>query len=188
MTDPAAALAGGVAVLERAISYALGSLTLVTPALLDRPTPCAEWDLGYLLCHLGDSMEALQEAAERGEVAIKPSADGYAVIASVRDRAVRLLGAWAHASGGTPVPVAAVPLSAPVVAGAGAIELTVHGWDVAEACGAPRPIPDELADELLDLAVLLVRSYDRPGRFARPRMIGSEASASARLLAFLGRG
>ena len=70
MTDSAAAQAAGVAVLERAISYALGSLSLVTPGLLTRPTPCPRWDLCDLLHHFNDSMTALQEAVEQGRVAI----------------------------------------------------------------------------------------------------------------------
>jgi uncharacterized protein (TIGR03086 family) len=74
-----------------------------------------------------------------------------------------------------------------LIAGAGAIEVTVHGWDVAAACGRPRPIPDELADELLDLSVLLVRGPDRPGRFGRPVAVPVDASPGDRLLAYLGR-
>ena len=60
------ALLASVAVLERSIAYALGSLALVTPQLLVRPTPCVRWDLRDLLHHLDDSMGALQEAAETG--------------------------------------------------------------------------------------------------------------------------
>ena len=101
------ALLAGVAVLERAIAYALGSLALVTPPLLARPTPCVRWDLRDLLHHLNDSMAALQEAAETGRVAICPAADVNAVIPMVRDRAVRLLGAWANASAALTVRVEA---------------------------------------------------------------------------------
>jgi uncharacterized protein (TIGR03086 family) len=189
MTDeqPAAtALAAGVAVLERSIAYALGSLALVTPPMLDRPTPCARWDLRDLLHHFHDSMAALEEAAEWGRVDIAPVPDGDAVIPEVRDRAVRLLGAWTHATNPT-VRVASTVLSAPVVAGAGAIEVTVHGWDVAQACGSARPVPADLADQLLDLATLLIRTGDRPGRFAPPRPFPADAPPGTRLLSFLGR-
>lgn len=184
---PPTALAAGVAVLERAISYTLGSLALVTPPLLTRPTPCAHWDLGELLHHLNDSMTALQEAAECGRVTITSGPDGGSVIPETKHRAVRLLGAWTNASDATTVRVAAAPLSAPVVAGAGALEVAVHGWDVAQSCGVPHPLPEDLADELLDLAVLLVRTPDRPGRFARPLPTTGHAPPSTRLLAFLGR-
>ena len=181
------ALPAGVAVLERAISYALGSIALVTPPMLTRPTPCPAWDLRDLLDHLGDSMDALLEAAETGRVALAPAAGADAVVATVRERAVRLLGAWANAGTDLSVRIHDAPLSAPVIAGAGAVEVTVHGWDVAQACGCPRPIPADLAAELLDLAVLLVRPPDRPGRFARPVPLPGDAPAGPRLLAFLGR-
>jgi uncharacterized protein (TIGR03086 family) len=181
------ALAAGVAVLERSVSYALGSLALVTPPLLIRPTPCVRWDLRDLLHHLNDSMAALQEAASCGEVALTPPPDADAVIEETRDRAVQLLGAWTNGPCAPTVRVADAPLTAPLIAGAGAIEMTVHGWDVAQACGSPRPIPDDLADELLDLAVLLIRPSDRPGRFGRPWPVREDAAPATRLLAFLGR-
>ena len=181
------ALAAGVAVLERSISYALGSVALVTPPLLIRPTPCPRWDLRDLLHHFNDSMAALQEAAECGEVELTPPPDGDAVIEETRDRAVRLLGAWTNGPCASTVRVAAAPVTAPVIAGAGALEITVHGWDVAQACGSPRPIPEDLADELLDLAILLIRPGDRPGRFGRPLAVAPDAPAAGRLLAFLGR-
>lgn len=182
------ALAAGVAVLERSISYALGSLALVTPPLLARPTPCPRWDLRDLLHHLNDSMTALQEAASCGEVsmaALPPDTDR--VIPETRDRAVGLLGAWTNGPCTPTVRVAAAPLTAPLIAGAGAIEMTAHGWDVAAACGAPRPIPPLLAEELLDLAVILIRPPDRAGRFGRPLAVDPGSPAGERLLAFLGR-
>jgi uncharacterized protein (TIGR03086 family) len=183
------ALVGGVAVLERAVAYTLGSLALVTPDALDRATPCRHWALYDLLDHLGDSMAALSEAAESGRVGAFPvrSRSRGPVLTVVRDGAARLLGAWAAAGDPPPVRVEEAPLTAPLVAGAGALEVAVHGWDVAESCGADRPIPDALADELLDLAVLFVRSSDRPGRFAAPRPVAATAPPGTRLLAFLGR-
>jgi uncharacterized protein (TIGR03086 family) len=189
--EPApAAVLGGVAVLERAIAYLLGSLASVTPGMLDRPTPCHYWDLHDLLEHLRDSLIALQEAVSAGRVSCTPATGAYGgdtIVLEVRDRAVRLLGAWANTAGAAPVRVADAPVSVPLIAGAGAIEVTVHGWDVAEACGRPRPIPDELADELLDLSVLLVRTTDRPGRFGRPVPVAADARPGDRLLAYLGR-
>jgi uncharacterized protein (TIGR03086 family) len=68
------------------------------------------------------------------------------------------------------------------------VEIAVHGWDVAQACGRPRPIPPQLAEELLQLAPLLVTDADRPGRFAPPVAVPAGASPGDRLVAFLGRG
>src|SRR5256885_382564 len=62
------AAVAGITLLERAINYLLGSLLLVTPETLARPTPCAGWDLRALLAHLDDSLGALTEAVEAGAV------------------------------------------------------------------------------------------------------------------------
>jgi uncharacterized protein (TIGR03086 family) len=183
----AGAMRAGVAVLERAVAYALGSLAEVTPAQLARPTPCRSWNLEVLLEHFGDSLAALQEAADERRVTLTPAPACAAVLPRVRDRAVRLLGAWTNAGADGEVRIDDVPASAPLVAGAGAIEVTVHGWDVAQACGRPRPIPPELADELFDLSLLMVRPADRPERFALPIPVPGDAPPAERLLAFLGR-
>ncbi|WP_431927002.1 hypothetical protein [Nonomuraea jabiensis] len=78
-------------------------------------------------------------------------------------------------------------LTAPMVAAAGAIEIVVHGWDVARACGEQHPIPALMAEELLDLAHLFVTDVDRPHRFAPPRTLPPRSSAQDYLLAYLGR-
>ncbi len=194
--DPAPApLVAGVALLERAIGYARGSLLLVTPQDLPRRTPCRCWDLAALLAHMNDSLRALHEAATGGSVEIESAGceQEHAVpaVASLRNRACRLLGEWSRLGlddgvvsvGGRPVP-------ASVVAATGAVEIAVHGWDVAQACGRTRPIPASLGEELLELARLFVTAADRgtdPGaRFAPPVRIAS-AEPGAQLLAFLGR-
>ncbi len=180
-----AASIGGIALLERAINYTLGVLPAVTPAALSRPTPCRDWDLGALLRHLDDALVALTEAA--GGRVEPPAPDaGLPGVPDLRARARQLLGAWA-CGGDRPVSIGGCPLTTGLVTGTGALEVAVHGWDVAWACGPPRPIPPALADELLDLAPLLVRDADRPGRFAAPIPVPATAGPAERLLAFLGR-
>ena len=217
MRDPGAAaeLSGEVDLIERAISYALGNLREVTSAALIRPTPCREWDLRALLRHMDDSLIALQEASDLGHVALGPvpcQADPAAnLVAVLRARACRLLGAWAGAArdaargpapdaarGAAPdtaqemlragsVSVGGLPAPVELVAWAGAVEVTVHGWDVGQACGAARPIPAQLAGELLWRLPQIVTAADRPTRFAEPVPVPAGASAADRLLAFLGR-
>jgi len=130
----------------------------------------------------------------------------------VRDHARQLLGAWVHAgarpesvgiaapgsvgiaapgSVGVAAPgsvgVAGARMSAELLVGAGAIEVSVHAWDVATACGYDRPIPAALAVELLDIAPLVVTGDDRPVRFADPVPSPPGAAPGTRLLALLGR-
>jgi uncharacterized protein (TIGR03086 family) len=201
------AMAGGIALLERAMGYALGVLPVVTDPSLSRRTPCAAWDVRALLEHLDDGLSALDETVTLGRIAAPICARQGSVrdrardprravdlVTRVRERSCRMLGDWVRPVT-SPGPWAAGALigehriSLPVVAAAGAVELTVHGWDLARACGADRPIPPSLAGELLDLAVVLVGDADRPARFAHPVRLPADATSgdAARLLAFLGR-
>lgn len=207
----------GVVLLERAVAYTLGSLQLVTPEALWRPTPCQGWDLLALLQHMEDSLAALQEAVDLAHVTVPPlgadqppppptvfaalgvgdpepgetagagAAGAMELVARVRDRACHLLGSWLGEDRREPISVGGRTLPASVLTSTGAIEIAVHGWDVARACGQRRPIPPRLAQELLVLASLLVRRADRPARFAPPVRPAPQATPSDHLLAFLGR-
>jgi uncharacterized protein (TIGR03086 family) len=193
---PAAALSGGVALLERALGYALGQLHAVTSADLARPTPCPQWDLRGLLMHMDDSLIALQEAldlacvgppaSDGAEPAYGPADSAISLVGGLRGHASRLLGALAEAGeelvwvGGFPVPVS-------IVTSAGAVDVAVHGWDVARACGRVQPIPERLATEMLRISPLLISCADRPALFAAPVPVPDLASASDRLVAYLGR-
>jgi uncharacterized protein (TIGR03086 family) len=189
------ALIGGIGLFERAVGYTLGSLQSVTPTSLARTTPCADWDLRALLAHMNDSLLALHEAISLGFVGMDPYDDYGDVeadpVAALKNRACRLLGEWS-AAGARPEPPGAVAiadlsLSAGIVSGTGAIEVAVHGWDVARACGQDRPIPSGLAEELLPLALLFVGEEDRPVRFAERVEVPRGRPAGDQLLAFLGR-
>lgn len=181
-------LLGGVALLERAVGYALACLDTADGADLRAPTPCADWDLAALLAHLDDSLLALHEAAATGRVFAEPgdytTADPVALL---RDRATRLVGAWAAPLPRKEITLGDLDLTAVVVTATGALEIAVHGWDVARACGANRPIPDDLATELMALARLLVIPDDRQVRFAPEVAAPFGAVPGDRLVAFLGR-
>jgi uncharacterized protein (TIGR03086 family) len=187
----AAALIGGIALLERAVSYTLGCLNLVTPGSLRRPTPCEEWDVRALLVHMADSLDVLCDAVDVGIVSAGPAAgDGGTapeLVATIRERACRLLGAWAGASEPAAVSVYGHSLSNTIVASTGALEIAVHGWDLARGCGHDRAIPASLAWDLGELAPLVVTFEDRPLRFSYPVELTAGAGPSDRLVAFLGR-
>ncbi|GAA0255198.1 maleylpyruvate isomerase family mycothiol-dependent enzyme [Actinomadura nitritigenes] len=186
-----------VALLERSVGYALGGLGGVTPAALGRATPCHGWDVGALLRHTADSLDALLEAVDTGSVRLRPGPGpasrgappddpAAALVAAFRSGAVRLLGAWTSADD-RPVTVGGCPLQASMVAMTGAIEIAVHGWDIACATGNPRPIPPGLAGLLLDPAMALVTDATRAGLFAPAVAVPGTAAPSDRLLAHLGR-
>ena len=191
-----AALTRDVALLERAMGYTLGSLVLVTPDAMSSPTPCSAWDLRALLLHMNDSLLTLHEAITTARVDLVavagPDADygdpQLDPVASLRNRACQMIGSWAAgAAEPRQIAVADRELASGLVAATGALEVAVHGWDVARACRQDRPVPPALADELLVLGSLLVCSADRPTRFADPVPLAAPASASDRLVALLGR-
>jgi len=183
---------GGVALLERAMAYTLGGLLLVTPGAMSNPTPCDDWDLRALLLHMNDSLLTLHQAIAVGHLDDDNDDDygdpGLDPVASLRNRGCRMIGAWANARDPGDISIVDRVLTPGIVAAAGAVEVTVHGWDVARACGQDRPVPRALAEELLELCPLFVRDADRPTRFA-PRVDLTPAldSPSDRLVAFLGR-
>lgn len=172
--------------LERSLAYALGSVAGVESGSLGRGTPCAEWDLGELLGHLDDSLDALHEGLTGGRVSLVPTFPGVDPACAFRTRACAVLGAWAAGSS-EDVLVGERPLDARVMVAVGAVEIAVHGWDVAQACGLRRPLPDGLAAELLPIAHCVVGEEDRGVRFAEPVAVPQRARPEARLLGFLGR-
>ncbi|MGH3467414.1 MAG: hypothetical protein ACRDQF_06755, partial [Thermocrispum sp.] len=64
------AVTGSVELLERAVSYTLGSLPAVTRELLEAPTPCERWTVQRLMDHTNDGLLALSEAFDGGYVEV----------------------------------------------------------------------------------------------------------------------
>jgi len=181
----------GAELLDRALAFTRGALALVTPDRLDGPTPCADWALGDLLDHMDDSLVALHDAAALGRVALAPWPPAMpgepTVVTSLRRHGCSLLGAWSRLDHDRPVAVGDRDLPASTVALVGALEVAVHGWDVARSCGDPRPLPDDLAHELLRHAEVLVSPADRGVRFGPPVPLPPGRPHSDRLLALTGR-
>jgi uncharacterized protein (TIGR03086 family) len=186
---------GAIALLAGAVSYALSVCALVVPGDLALPTPCTEWDLGMLLAHLSTSMADLEAAISTGHLDLEPAPD-LAVgdpVELIRDRAAGLLCA-AYGYGGSErfVTVGGLPVPAGLVACTGAVEIAVHGWDVAAARGRARggdvpvaTIPAALATRMLRVCPLLVAG--REGLFALPVEVPAQAGPGDRLVAYLGR-
>jgi uncharacterized protein (TIGR03086 family) len=182
------------ALLRPAIGYALAAADAITPALLGRPTPCRGWDLRMLLRHVNDSLAALSEAMRAGRVSAWPSAEppsaapeGDDLAATFRDRARDLAeacGACDHCDRVIGIGDRVITLR--TVAILGALEVTLHGWDISRACGAARPIPAPLAADLLVVAPALV-SGGRESLFAPPVAVAPGLAPGDQLVAFLGR-
>ncbi len=107
-----------------------------------------------------DALDAFSEGAD-GAVSLEPRIPVAARTEALRQKACALLGVW---SSERPDVIAIGDQVAPasVVVVAAALEITVHGWDVAQAIGTRRrPIPEALAASLLPVADALVSPHDR---------------------------
>ena len=184
--DPAG-LDHAIELLDRALGYTRGVLADLDDDApdLSRRTPCRDWDLGQLLAHMEDGLDAFAEGAG-GAVTLAPRIPVTARTDALRHKACALLGAWSTAR---PPFVTIGDQVAPtsVVAAAAALEITVHGWDVSQSIGRRTPIPEEFAAGLLPVAGAMVSPHDRGPLFAPLLEVPADSSAEVHLLAFLGR-
>ncbi len=196
----------GVELLARSLAYTRVVLAGVGDADLTRPTPCAAWTLADLLVHLDDGLDAFAEAAAgrvwlvpaspallgAGGPGPPPSADAAGRVAGLQAKACALHAAWAADPAAT-VLVGGVRVAAATLARSAALEVAVHGNDVARSVRATldpalRALPPALARDLTPVAAELVGPDDRAGgRFGPVRAVARDAGPGPRLLARLGR-
>ncbi|HEX4213275.1 MAG TPA: TIGR03086 family metal-binding protein [Candidatus Dormibacteraeota bacterium] len=157
-----------------------------------RPTPCTEWTVRDLLNHLVSGQRRLGRMA-RGE---QPPASGTDVLGADPKGAFRDATAEVEALAATPgmlekrlvTPLGEQPGSFVVVLQGN--ELMVHGWDLARSLGASvDPLPADIADRTLRMWQERLARMHRPegGPFAAEQPVASDAPASDRLAAYLGR-
>lgn len=103
------------------------------------------------------------------------------------ERLVRIRAAALQHGGPALVLVGGRPLTCDTVAAIGAVEIAVHSWDIARACGRVLPLPDAPAAELLELSSLIVDGAGRRGLFASAVPAPPQAGPGDRLIALLGR-
>jgi uncharacterized protein (TIGR03086 family) len=176
--------------LERAVSYAVSAVDTVTPDLLSRSTPCSAWDLRMLLRHGCESVAALHEGLTTGRVALYPTVDDDTTADPtqvLRARVTRLIEDWTAVSAAPAIRIADHLIPRSLMTGAAALEIAVHGWDIAQASGDNRPIPSDLAVDLLGMSQLLVPHGNRHRLFAPSVPTPSSAGPGEKLLAYLGR-
>ncbi|MBM6399240.1 maleylpyruvate isomerase family mycothiol-dependent enzyme [Phycicoccus sonneratiae] len=175
--------------LERSLAWTRGALAGVAGSEAGRPTPCAGWTLADLLVHMVDSLEVVTELS-LGRVALAgppPTSRRPEVLAEhLRLLGCALLDGWLREDRPQEVAVGSSLLDADVAVEVGALEIAVHGWDVARARGLEAPFPPLLAAALLPVAVRRVPVHGRGRRFAPPVRPSGTGPASL-LLAHLGR-
>ncbi len=178
-------MVAGLDLMQRALDYARAALDTITPADLDRPTPCTDWTLAGLLAHMDDALDAFAEAAI-GSVGLRSAAPAPLAVRvqGLQTKACSLLTAWMNATTAY-VDLAGHPIPVDVVARLAALEIAVHGWDVGATTGRGTPLPDRLAEGLLPMALQVALEGD--DRFAPPVPVTRDAATSDHVLALLGR-
>lgn len=183
--------AGNLLLLEGAIGYAVDNVRAVTADRLARPTPCAGWNLFELLAHFHDVLDIFHDSLLTGYLDVDDvpvSTPGGDVAAAFCAKAARLLALLSEPEPALgPVAIDDRELRPDLMAKAMCLEIAVHGWDVARTVGPGRPIPSMLATEVLRIAVEIVPDDIRPELFRPALEVPATASASDRLVAFLGR-
>lgn len=167
----------------------------VPPEALDRPTPCAEFDLRTLLRHMVAVLRRVRHVATGGD----PFAVPHVVDDEVADhewpavyRSARAGVDEAWADDAVLDRVLKVPWAE--LPGRGAAmgyvqELTVHAWDIAKCTGQTGRLDPALADVALDVATRFVPAEPRGGHvpFGPVVEVGDSSGPYERLASWLGR-
>jgi uncharacterized protein (TIGR03086 family) len=174
--DPIVAAEAALAVLQPILRN-------LTPGDRAKATPCADYDCHELVEHLCTSLSQL--GAMAGATVTDPEAGSLENRVSVM--AGQAIDAWHQVDldgtvpgpGGTQMPAA-------FLAGVLPLELTLHGWDLAQASGQQLHISDQVVRYLRGLAEDIVPG-GRGSAFADEVVPAEDASAIDRLAAFAGR-
>lgn len=162
----------------------------VRPADLDRPTPCAEWDVRALLGHMtgqdrGFAAAALADVSAEAFAPFEPSVEAHASGASA------VVAAFAAADPRRSVLLPEFdgnrfPLE--TVIGFHLLDTVVHGWDVAASLGHRVDYADELLEAVRQVAELIPDGDFRtaPDAAFGP-ILATESTGWERTLALLGR-
>lgn len=186
--------------LAQVLEVTGGLIESVRPEQWAEPTPCSEWDVRGLICHLvrGNRMFASILRGETVPPPGPPAADpaappgtppGGTLLKDYRDGARELLEAF-HQPGVMDqmftVPLGTVPGT--VALHLRTIEVLVHGWDLARATGQIASFPDGIAErELAFTKPALATLPEGRSPFGPPQPVADTASAVDRLAACLGR-
>ncbi len=152
------------------------------------PTPCIEWTVRDLACHLVAGNDRFTSALG-GQPSAAPVGAEADVADAYRRSARELLDAFGRPGaleGDVEVPMGTVP--GLVALHLRITEILVHGWDLARATGQAVSFPEALAEQ--ELVFSRDKLSDIPvGRrpFAPPQPVAEDAPAIDRLAACLGR-
>lgn len=182
-----------VAVLKESLGNLERIVEGVQPPDMNKPTPCANFDVRGLLNHIVGGQHLVARASE-GE-AMTPGAEMPDLVGDDPTTAFRQsskLIVEAFEQPGVlertfPLPV---EMSGSDALGIAVMEAVVHGWDLARATGQDHGIPAQGAEMMLGACRQFVRDEFRSPEghpFSTAVAIADDAPAVDRLVAFLGR-
>jgi uncharacterized protein (TIGR03086 family) len=167
----------------------------ITDADLDRPTPCTEWTVRQLLNHLIGTLHLGRALLEDAPPAVAmmpgdlpevdlldgdPSKAYQAGVEALLAAAQPDTFARVH-----PTPLGDMP--GEIIGGFTTLDIAVHGWDLASAIGQRAQLDDALATDVLAFAHQTLTADTRAPRIGPEVAIDPSASATDRLVAYLGR-
>lgn len=176
--------------LDRAVTAATTVVDGIADDQLDLPSPCTEWNVRAVLNHvvtgqlMAQAMLVGRSHPDRkaDHLGRRPKATFTGTIAETRDA----LGQPGVMERTLTTPFGEQPGA--TVAFMLAVELVVHGWDLARATDQSTDLDPELAE------AMLVRVRDQLGErprhltpYGEPQPVPAQATAADRLAAYLGR-
>jgi len=182
--------------MQQACSSTERFVERVTPDQYGLATPCTEWDVRALLNHLmgtlalgaallGDSQPTVNMGP--GEL---PDVD---LVGDDPAKAYRVgVEGLLAAAGGDALsrphdtPLGAMPGA--VLGGFTTLDILVHGWDLATATGLDATLEPALAEKVLGFAQQTINEATRAPRIGPELAVDTGATATARLVGYLGRG
>jgi uncharacterized protein (TIGR03086 family) len=179
--------------LEGAFASTGARIAKVTPADLDRSTPCSAWVVRDLLNHTTGVVARFGAAASRTVSPYGPDHDFVGTDpASVFDQiAEATLQAWAQpgAFDGTTKLGGGAELPAQAAANINFLDTLIHGWDLSKALGDDPTLDPVLATAGYEVAERALKDRPRgPDQAFMPALlVPADASPTERLVAFLGR-
>ncbi len=173
--------------LDQTFRHAQTVISGVRPEQYDDPTPCEEWTVRDLLSHMIGVVVGIGAAA-RGDSPGEPFELGADPGAQFAGATAAAIDAW-RAPGVLDRVVDAGPGPMPgrVLAGINLLDTATHTWDLATATGQPATLPEPVAEAALECSLQTITPEIRPGRFAGEIAAPEDASATERLVAYLGR-
>ncbi|GLY89593.1 TIGR03086 family metal-binding protein [Actinoallomurus iriomotensis] len=179
--------------MVRAVEASNAVVRGIGPDMMDRATPCPEFDVRALLGHLSGWMtEPARAAALKRPNTGAPDEDfapepGWAERLTERTRATAE--AWSEPAAweGTASLSGEMEMPAGTIGGLVFAEFLLHGWDLAMATGQEFAPDDDLAEALFDQVSSMADMGRRYGAFGPEVPVPASASPVERALGLAGR-